>query len=217
MAIIRRDPKSKASRRVSLASFIGTTIEWYDFYLFGTASALFFNTLFFPKISPVAGIMAAYATYAVGFFARPLGGVIFGHFGDKISRKSMLVITLCLMGLSTFLIGLLPTYDTIGIFAPILLVILRCIQGIAVGGEWAGAVVLSAEISREKERGFYSSWPNSGAPFGLVLSIGIFLFFSNMPNEQFLTWGWRVPFLLSFFVVLVGLYMRLHIMESKAF
>ncbi|KTD03572.1 MHS family MFS transporter [Fluoribacter gormanii] len=217
MAIIRQDPKSKASRKVSLASFIGTTIEWYDFYLFGTASALFFNILFFPKISPVAGIMAAYATYAVGFFARPLGGLIFGHFGDKVSRKKMLVFTLCLMGGSTFLIGLLPTYEKIGIFAPLLLVILRCIQGIAVGGEWAGAVVMSAEVSREKERGFYSSWPNSGAPFGLVISIAIFLVFTALPKEQFLSWGWRVPFLLSFIVVLVGLYIRLQIMESKIF
>ncbi|PWY56183.1 MFS transporter [Legionella qingyii] len=217
MTIIRQDPKSKASRRVSLASFIGTTIEWYDFYLFGTASALFFNILFFPKISPVAGIMAAYATYAVGFFARPLGGLIFGHFGDRVSRKKMLVFTLCLMGGSTFLIGLLPTYEMIGIFAPFLLVILRCIQGIAVGGEWAGAVVMSAEVSREKERGFYSSWPNSGAPFGLVISIAIFLVFSALPKEQFLSWGWRVPFLLSFIVVLVGLYIRLQIMESKIF
>lgn len=217
MAIIRRDPKSKASRRVSIASMIGTTIEWYDFYLFGTASALFFNILFFPKISPVAGIMAAYATYAVGFFARPLGGVIFGHFGDRVGRKNMLIITLCIMGTSTFLIGLLPTYDSIGIFAPILLVLLRCIQGIAVGGEWAGAVVLSAEVSREKERGFYSSWPNAGAPFGLVISIGVFLIFSALPSEKFLSWGWRIPFLLSFIVVFVGLYIRLQIMESKVF
>ncbi|MGM9453584.1 MFS transporter [Legionella bozemanae] len=217
MAVIRQDPKSKASRKVSFASMVGTTIEWYDFYLFGTASALFFNKLFFPKISPVAGIMAAYATYAVGFFARPLGGIIFGHYGDKLSRKSMLVITLCMMGISTFLIGLLPTYQTIGIFAPLLLVILRCTQGIAVGGEWAGAVVMSAEVSREKERGFYSSWPNAGAPLGLVISIAIFLLFSALPNEQFLSWGWRVPFLLSFIVIMVGLYIRLQIMESKIF
>ncbi len=217
MTIIRQDPKSKASRRVSLASLVGTTIEWYDFYLFGTASALFFNKLFFPKISPIAGIMAAYATYAVGFFARPLGGVIFGHYGDRISRKKMLVITLCMMGISTFLIGLLPTYETIGLFAPLLLVILRCVQGIAVGGEWAGAVVMSAEVSREKERGFYSSWPNAGAPLGLVISIAIFLIFSALPNDQFLSWGWRIPFLLSFIVIIVGLYIRLQIMESKIF
>ncbi|MCW8410462.1 MHS family MFS transporter [Legionella sp. PATHC035] len=217
MAILRRDPKSKASRKVSLASLVGTTIEWYDFYLFGTASALFFNTLFFPKISPVAGIMAAYATYAVGFFVRPLGGLIFGHFGDRLSRKNMLIITLTLMGTSTFLIGLLPTYNSIGIFAPLLLVILRCIQGIAVGGEWAGAVVMSAEVSREKERGFYSSWPNAGAPLGLVISIAVFLIFSALPSEKFLAWGWRIPFLLSFVVFLVGLYIRLQIMESKVF
>lgn len=217
MVFIRRDPKSKASRKVSFASLVGTTIEWYDFYLFGTASALFFNKLFFPKISPVAGIMAAYGAYAVGFFARPLGGIIFGHYGDKISRKNMLVITLCMMGISTFLIGLLPTYDQIGILAPILLVLLRCTQGVAVGGEWAGAVVMSAEVSREKERGFYSSWPNAGAPLGLVISIGVFLIFSMLPSDQFLSWGWRIPFLMSFIVILVGLYIRLQIMESKTF
>ncbi|KTD54657.1 shikimate transporter [Legionella sainthelensi] len=217
MSFIRQDPKSKASRKVSIASFIGTTIEWYDFYLFGTASALFFNVLFFPKFSPVAGIMAAYATYAVGFFARPLGGIIFGHYGDRLGRKKVLIMTLSLMGGSTFLIGLLPTYNTIGIFAPLCLILLRCIQGIAVGGEWAGAVVMSAEVSREKERGFYASWPNSGAPFGLVLSIIILLIFSSLPKEQFLSWGWRIPFLLSCFVVFVGFYLRLQVMDSQVF
>ncbi len=217
MTIIRQDPKSKASRRVSFASLIGTAIEWYDFYLFGIASALFFNVLFFPKISPIAGIMAAYATYAVGFFARPLGGVIFGHFGDRLSRKKMLITTLTMMGTSTSLIGLLPTYKTIGIFAPILLVLLRCIQGIAVGGEWAGAVVMSAEVSREKERGFYSSWPNSGAPLGLLISLIVFLIFSSFPHEQFLSWGWRIPFLLSFIIVIVGVYIRSQIMDSNVF
>ncbi|WP_253664850.1 MFS transporter [Legionella micdadei] len=154
MAIIRKDPKSKASRKIAIASFIGTTVEWYDFYLFGTASALFFNVLFFPKFSPYAGIMAAYATYAVGFFARPLGGIIFGHYGDRISRKKMLVVTLCLMGGSTFLIGLLPTYHTIGIFAPILLVLLRCLQGIAVGGEWGAQWLCPLKSPAKMKEGF---------------------------------------------------------------
>src|SRR5437016_445192 len=153
---MRNDPKSVSSRKVSFASLVGTTLEWYDFYLYGIASALIFNKIFFPKFDPITGIMAAYATYAVGFFARPVGGIIFGHFGDKISRKTMLVITLVIMGTATFLIGLLPTYNQIGITAPILLVLLRFIQGIGVGGEWGGAVVLTAEHSRNKERGFYA-------------------------------------------------------------
>jgi MHS family shikimate/dehydroshikimate transporter-like MFS transporter len=217
MAIIRQDPKSKASRKVSFSSMVGTAIEWYDFYLFGIASALFFNVLFFPKISPIAGIMASYAAYAVGFFARPLGGIIFGHFGDRLGRKKMLVTTLMMMGTSTCLIGLLPTYNMIGIFAPILLVLLRCIQGVAVGGEWGGAVVMSAEVSREKERGFYASLPNSGAPLGLLISTIAFLIFSSLPQDKFLSWGWRIPFLLSFIIVIVGLYIRMKTMESKIY
>lgn len=217
MTIIRKDPKSKASRKVAFASLLGTAMEWYDFYLFGIGSALFFNVLFFPEISPIAGIMAAYATYAVGFFARPLGGIIFGHFGDRISRKKMLITTLTMMGTATFLIGLLPTYNAIGIFAPILLVLLRFIQGVAVGGEWGGAIVMSAEVSRHKERGFYSSWPNAGAPLGLLCSLIVFLIFSSLPHEKFISWGWRIPFLLSFIIILVGVYIRWQILESAVF
>ncbi len=214
---MRQDNKSRLSRKVSIAGFIGTTIEWYDFYLYGTASALVFNKVFFPLFDPIAGIMAAYATYAVGFFARPLGGIIFGHFGDRMSRKNMLIITLSMMGFATFFIGLLPTYSQIGIFAPILLVLLRCFQGIGVGGEWGGAIVMAAEHSRDKERGFYASWPNSGAPFGLVLSIVIFIYFSSLPEQQFLSWGWRVPFLLGVILFGVGLFIRLRILESSIF
>ncbi|MHB1946960.1 MAG: MFS transporter [Gammaproteobacteria bacterium] len=215
---MRSDPKSKSSRKASFASFIGTTIEWYDFYLYGIASALIFNKLFFPTFDPITGVMASYATYAVGFFARPLGGIIFGHFGDRISRKYMLIITLMIMGTATFLIGCLPTYNQIGVFAPALLVLLRCLQGIGVGGEWGGAVVLSAEHSREKERGFYASWPNAGAPFGLLFSILVFLIFSYiLPQDKFLSWGWRIPFLLGSIIVCVGLFVRMRITDSPLF
>lgn len=214
---MRMDHKSKSSRRIAIASFVGTAIEWYDFYLYGTASALIFNQLFFPKFSPLIGMMASFATYSAGFFARPLGAVVFGHFGDKISRKKMLVFTLTTMGLATFLIGLLPTYHQAGIWAPILLVLLRLIQGLAVGGEWGGAIVMVAEHSREKERGFYSSWPNAGAPFGLVLSIIVYLACSSLANNQFLIWGWRIPFLFGIILVSIGLFIRLSIAESPIF
>lgn len=214
---MRKDPKSRMSRKVALASFIGTAIEWYDFYLYGIASALLFNKLFFPKFDPIVGVMAAYTTYAIGFFARPLGGIIFGHYGDKIGRKEMLILTLLIMGISTFFIGLLPTYDQIGIWAPLLLVILRCFQGIGVGGEWGGAIVITAEYSREKERGFYASWPNAGAPCGLMLAIITYLLFSSLPDAQFFSWGWRVPFLLGILLVVLGLFIRLRILESPVF
>jgi len=214
---MRNDHKSKLSRKAAFTSFIGSALEWYDFYLYGIASALIFNKLFFPKFVPLTGIMAAYGTYAIGFFARPLGGVIFGHFGDRISRKKMLILTLSLMGVSTVLIGLLPTYNQIGIWAPIFLTILRFIQGLGVGGEWGGAIVLTAEHSRQAERGFYASWPNAGAPIGLILSIGIFLLFSLLPEQEMLTWGWRVPFVLGFILVILGLYIRLTVFESPIF
>lgn len=214
---MRNDQKSKSSRKAALASFVGTTIEWYDFFLYGTAAALIFNKLFFPKFDPAAGIMAAYATYAIGFFARPLGGIIFGHFGDRVSRRNMLVLTLSLMGIATFLIGVLPTYKEVGILAPILLVFLRFLQGLGVGGEWGGAVSITAEHSRQKERGFFASWPNAGAPAGLVLSTSIFLVFSSLPEEQFLAWGWRIPFLFGVVLVIIGLIIRLHILESPTF
>ncbi len=204
-------------RKVALASFIGTTIEWYDYFLFGTAAALVFNQLFFPNVDPLIGTLAAFATFAVGFVARPLGGAIFGHYGDRIGRKAMLVLTLLIMGIATFLIGLLPTYETIGIWAPILLVVLRLLQGFGVGGEWGGAVLMAVEHSPGGRRGFYGSWPQMGVPAGLLLSTGVFAIFSSLPNEQFLAWGWRVPFLLSILLVAVGLYIRLAILETPAF
>jgi MFS family permease len=161
-------------RKVALASFIGTTIEWYDYFLFGTAAALVFNQLFFPNVDPLIGTLAAFATFAVGFVARPLGGAIFGHYGDRIGRKAMLVLTLLIMGIATFLIGLLPTYETIGIWAPILLVVLRLLQGFGVGGEWGGAVLMAVEHSPGGRRGFYGSWPQMGVPAGLLLSTPYF-------------------------------------------
>jgi MHS family shikimate/dehydroshikimate transporter-like MFS transporter len=204
-------------REVVTASLIGTSIEWYDFFLYGTAAALVFNQLFFPNVDPVIGTLASFATFGVGFLARPLGGIVFGHYGDKIGRKSMLVLTLLIMGCATALIGLLPTYESIGVWAPVLLVILRFLQGIAVGGEWGGAVLMAVEYSPEERRGFYGSWPQMGSPIGLFLSTVIFYAFATLPEEQFLSWGWRVPFLLSIVLVGVGLFIRLKILETPAF
>ena len=207
----------EAIRRVIVASFVGTTIEWYDFFLYGTAAALVFNRLFFPTMDPTAGTMAAFATYAVGFFARPLGGIIFGHFGDTLGRKSMLVTTLMLMGVATVLIGLLPTYSQIGMAAPVLLVLLRCLQGIGVGGEWGGAVLMAVEHSQGERRGFHASWVQAGVPVGLLLANGVFLIVSSMGEAAFLAWGWRVPFLLGIVLLAVGMFIRLRIVESPVF
>jgi metabolite-proton symporter len=205
-------------RRVVLASFIGTTIEWYDFFLYGTAAALVFNRLFFPTLDPLAGTLSAYVTYAVGFVARPLGGAVFGHFGDRLGRKRMLVWSLLLMGVSSTLIGLTPTYASIGIWAPIMLTVLRFCQGIAAGGEWGGAVLLAVEHSDSGRRGFHGGWPQMGTPFGLLLSTLAFAAVSAwLPEPAFLAWGWRVPFLLSSILVAIGLFIRLRVMESPAF
>ena len=206
-----------AVSRVVLASFIGTTIEWYDFFLYGTAAALVFNRLFFPELDPSAGTMASFATYAVGFFARPAGGIVFGHFGDRMGRKSMLVTTLMLMGLATFLIGALPTYAQIGVAAPVLLVVLRFIQGFGVGGEWGGAVLMAVEHGHRGRRGLYASWVQAGVPAGLLLATAVFNLFSLLPEEAFLQWGWRVPFLLGIALLGCGLFIRLQIFESPLF
>lgn len=210
-------PTPASTRRVVLASFVGTTIEWYDFFLYGTAAALVFNQLFFTNLEPLAGTMAAFGTYAVGFFARPLGGIVFGHYGDKIGRKSMLVTTLMMMGIATVLIGLLPTYNQIGIWAPILLVLLRFVQGFGVGGEWGGAVLMAVEYSRAGRRGFHASWVQAGVPVGMLLANGVFMLFSRMDEAAFLSWGWRVPFLLGVLLLGVGMFIRLKIMESPVF
>ncbi len=215
MRTIPATPRS--TRRIILASFIGTTIEWYDFFLYGTAAALVFNKLFFPNFEPHAGTMAAFATYAVGFFARPLGGVIFGHFGDKLGRKSMLVTTLMIMGLATFLIGTLPTYEQAGLLAPALLVLLRFVQGLGVGGEWGGAVLMAVEHGHAGKRGLYGSWVQAGVPIGLLLATGAFNLCSALPEKTFLAWGWRVPFLLGILLMGIGLFIRLHVLESPLF
>ncbi len=205
------------TRRVVFASFIGTTIEWYDFFLYGTAAALVFNRLFFPELDPVTGTMASFATYAIGFFARPLGGVIFGHYGDRIGRKSMLIISLMMMGIATVLIGLLPTYHQIGLWAPAALVFLRFIQGVGVGGEWGGAVLMAVEHSGSSRRGYHASWVQAGVPVGMLLANGVFMLTSRLDEAAFLSWGWRVPFLLGTLLLVVGMFIRLKIVESPVF
>ena len=218
MLNLKTSASSDASiRKVAIASFIGTTIEWYDFFLYGTASALIFGRLFFPKFDPLTGVMASYSTYAVGFVARPIGGIVCGHFGDRIGRKSMLIFTLLVMGVATALIGLLPTYNQIGIWAPALLIVLRIAQGFAVGGEWGGAVLMAVEHSPKGRRGFYGSWPQVGVPVGLLLSTGVFALISNLPEDILFSWGWRVGFLLSILLVGVGLYIRLAMTEPPVF
>jgi len=204
-------------RRAVLASTVGTTIEWYDFFLYGTTAALVFPKLFFPDSSPTAGILLSFGTQFVGFAARPLGAAIFGHYGDKIGRKATLVATLMLMGVATFLIGLLPGYATMGVAAPILLTLLRLVQGIGVGGEWGGSVLMSMEWGVSRRRGLMASWPQLGVPIGLLLSTGIFKIFEGSTGDAFMTWGWRVPFLLSAVLVAIGLYIRLRVLESPAF
>jgi MFS transporter, MHS family, shikimate and dehydroshikimate transport protein len=211
------DTPEGSVRLVALASLIGTTIEWYDFFLYGTAAALVFNRLFFPQVDALTGTLAAYGTYAVGFVARPLGGVIIGHYGDKVGRKSMLVLTLMIMGIATFLIGLLPTYEQIGPWAAVALVVLRLAQGFGVGGEWGGAVLMAVEHAPAGRRGFYGSWPQIGVPAGLLLSTAVFSIFSWLPEDQFFSWGWRVPFLLSILLVGIGLLIRMRILETPAF
>ena len=210
------DPR--AIRPVILASFIGTTIEWYDFFLYGTAAALVFNKLFFPTLAPLAGTLSSYGTFAVGFVARPLGGALFGHYGDRLGRRTMLVWSLVIMGVATALIGFLPGYATLGVWAPVLLVLLRFVQGIGVGGEWGGAVLMAVEHSREGKRGLHGSWPQMGVPAGLLLSTGVFALVSTrLPEAQFLAWGWRVPFLSSILLIAVGLFVRLRLLETPAF
>ena len=204
-------------RAVAVASLIGTTIEWYDFFLYGTAAALVFNRLFFPTFDPLVGTLAAFGTYSVGFLARPIGGMVIGHYGDRIGRKAMLVLTLVLMGLATFGIGLLPTYAQIGPWAAVALVTLRLVQGFGIGGEWGGAVLMAVEHAPAGARGFYGSWLQIGVPAGLLLSTAVFAVFARLPEDQFLSWGWRIPFLLSIVLVGVGLIIRLRILETPAF
>ncbi|MGH9140249.1 MAG: MFS transporter [Vicinamibacterales bacterium] len=209
--------KGDSIRLVAVASMIGTTIEWYDFFLYGTAAALVFNRLFFPTFDPLVGTLAAFGTYSVGFVARPIGGMVIGHYGDKIGRKSMLVLTLVIMGVATCGIGLLPTYAQVGPSAAVALVALRLAQGFGVGGEWGGAVLMAVEHAPAGSRGFYGSWPQIGVPAGLLLSTAVFAQVARLPEDQFLSWGWRVPFLLSLLLVGVGLIIRLRIVETPVF
>jgi metabolite-proton symporter len=204
-------------RRAVVASTVGTSIEWYDFFLYGTAAALVFPQVFFPSQTPYAGVIASFGTQFVGFVARPIGAAIFGHYGDRIGRKATLITTLVIMGVGTALIGVLPGYASIGIAAPILLTVLRLLQGIAVGGEWGGSVLLSMEWGSDRRRGLMASWPQLGVPIGLLLSTAMVQLMSVTTGPDFLTWGWRVPFLASLVLVGVGLYVRLRVLESPAF
>ncbi|HEX6783764.1 MAG TPA: MFS transporter [Sphingomicrobium sp.] len=210
--------KRSSLTRVIASSLIGTTIEWYDFFLYGSAAALVFNKLFFPSFDPLVGTLLAFATYAVGFVARPLGGIVFGHFGDRIGRKKLLMWSLVMMGLATVLIGLLPGYESIGVWAPVGLIALRVFQGFAVGGEWGGAVLMAAEHGDARRRGYWASWPQAGVPLGSLLSAGILALMAGMQSEaDFIAWGWRVPFLLSAVLVIVGWYIRTQVAESPMF
>jgi MFS family permease len=204
-------------RRAVVASTVGTTIEWYDFFLYNTAASLIFPALFFPKQAAFTGILLSFGTQFVGFAARPVGAAIFGHYGDRIGRKATLIATLLLMGISTMLIGVLPTYNSIGYAAPILLTVLRIGQGIGVGGEWGGSVLLSMEWGTARRRGFMASWPQLGVPLGLILSTGILRLMTDWTGDSFDSWGWRIPFLLSAVLIGVGLYVRLRVMESPEF
>ncbi|WP_199430274.1 MFS transporter [Qaidamihabitans albus] len=211
-------PEKTSIKRVVGASMIGTTVEWYDFFLYGSAAALVFNKLFFPDADPLAGTMLAFATYAIGFLARPLGGLVFGHFGDKLGRKKLLVLSLLLMGGATFAMGLLPTYATIGVAAPLLLVFLRLVQGFAVGGEWGGAVLIVSEHGDDRRRGFWASWPQAGVPGGNLLATAVLAVLAGVQSDAaFEAWGWRIPFLLSGLLVGIGLWIRLAVAESPLF
>jgi metabolite-proton symporter len=212
------NPGGRQLGRVIAASLIGTTIEWYDFFLYGTAAALVFNKLFFPKADPLVGTMLAFTTYALGFAARPLGGIVFGHFGDRIGRKRLLMLSLVLMGVSTVAIGLLPTYRQVGLWAAALLTLLRLVQGFAVGGEWGGAVLMAAEHGDDSRRAFWAGWPQAGVPIGNLLAAGVLAVMSAVQSQaDFLAWGWRIPFLLSAVLVAIGWWVRISIAESPLF
>jgi MFS transporter, MHS family, shikimate and dehydroshikimate transport protein len=203
--------------RVVLSSVIGTAVEWYDFLIYGTASALVFNKLFFPSSDPALGTIASFGTLAVGYLARPLGAAIFGHFGDRIGRRAMLAVTISIMGLGTFSIGLLPTYDQIGIAAPLLLALLRLLQGVGLGGEWGGAVLMVVENAQVRNRGLLGSLVQVGSPVGNLVAIGMFTLLSQVPEPGFLGWAWRIPFLISIGLVGIGLYIRLQLEETPVF
>lgn len=211
-------PPAQPMRKLIIGSFLGNSLEWYDFFLYGTAAALVFGPLFFPATNdPLLGSFLAFSGFAIGFIARPLGGVIFGHLGDRYSRKMTLIITLTLMGASTFLIGLLPTYAHIGVLAPIALITLRFVQGMASGGEWGGGVLMLSENAPESQKGYYTAWSQVGVCGGFVLSSLAFYLVQLLPQEEVMSWAWRIPFLLSLFIFLVGVYIRRNIQENAEF
>nr|WP_223207932.1 MFS transporter [Actinopolyspora erythraea] len=219
MSVTRSDPPSGRSlARIVGSSMIGTTIEWYDFFLYGSAAALVFNEAFFPSEDRLVGTLLAFSSFAIGFVFRPLGGLVFGHFGDRLGRKKLLVISLLMMGGATFAVGLLPTFATIGVAAPVLLTLLRVVQGFALGGEWGGAVLIVSEHTDNARRGFWASWPQAGVPTGNLLATAVLAILSAVQSEEaFLAWGWRIPFLISGVLVLVGLWIRLSVSESPVF
>jgi len=208
---------SVSMNRVAAASFAGAVLEWYDFFIFGTASALVFGDLFFPSADPLSGTIASFATFGVGFLARPVGGIVFGHFGDRVGRKSALIATLLIIGVGTFLIGLLPTYQTAGVWAPILLVILRLVQGFGLGGEYGGAALMTIEHAPLEQRGYWGSVPQAAASAGILLATGVFSLITRLPRDAMMEWGWRVPFLLSIVMLAVGMFIRLHVVETPDF
>ncbi|UAK19222.1 MFS transporter [Kluyvera sp. CRP] len=207
----------KKNKRVLIASLTGSSIEWFDYFLYGTAAALVFNKIFFPMVDPVIGLILSYLSFSLTFFIRPIGGVIFAHIGDRIGRKKTLVLTLSLMGSATVMIGLLPTYDQIGIWAPILLILMRIIQGMGIGGEWGGALLLAYEYAPEKRKGFFGSIPQAGVTIGMLMATFIVSLMTMFSEEQFLSWGWRIPFLMSAVLVLIGLWIRKDIDETPEF
>ncbi|HEY7484608.1 MAG TPA: MFS transporter [Streptosporangiaceae bacterium] len=215
---VEGEARESQIRKAVLASVVGTSIEWYDFFLYNTAAAIVFKDVFFPSSSDYAGTLSSFATYAVGFAARPIGAAIFGHWGDRLGRKATLIVTLLLMGLSSALVGVLPGTESIGVAAPILLVVLRILQGIAVGGEWSGSVLLSMEWGDRRRRGLFASWPQIGVPIGLILGTGAMTAISlTSAGDEFTRWGWRIPFLLSLVLVAIGLWVRLKVMETPLF
>ncbi|WP_307036954.1 MFS transporter [Streptomyces canus] len=209
--------RTRQLRRVALSGMLGTAVEFYDFLVYGTVAALVFGELFFPGADPAVGTIAAFGTFAAGYVARPIGGIVFGHFGDRLGRKNMLLLTMGLMGGASFLIGVLPTYDTAGVWAPVLLITLRVVQGIAIGGEWGGATLMVVEHAGERRRGLWSSFTQMGAPLGSLISASVVALVSTLPKDQFAAWGWRVPFLLSVLLLGVGLFVRLKVVESPLF
>jgi MHS family shikimate/dehydroshikimate transporter-like MFS transporter len=213
----RLEAQGTVTSRVVVASAFGTIVEWYDFFVYGTAAALVFGKLFFPASDPLVSTLAALSVYAVGYLARPLGGIVFGHFGDRLGRRTMLVLSLLLMGTGTCLVGVLPTYQQIGFLAPVLLILLRLIQAVGLGGEWGGAVLMVAETAPRDRRGFFGSLVQLGNPVGRLVATGVFALATRLPPQEFLSWGWRIPFLASAVLIVVGLAIRYRLQETPAF